>query len=284
VNRLETLAWLADVQQRFGELIRTPLDRRTGSLRAPVESYSPTLRGEVLAGPEASAVERLAVYHRQYWFRLYTVLQSEYPLTARLLGMWSFNELASHYVTAHAPRSFDLQHVAHELVGFLTGFLPIDSNFDGVARTALLEAAAIDRAFSQVFLAPEPTLLDARAMTSELSRARLKLAPTVALIAESWPLMELRKTILDEASDERRPLPSQHAVPQYAAVFRIETSLKVASLEPVAYRLFTLLTEHDVSDALAALETTCDADERAALPGKVQALLRDSVSAGFWAA
>lgn len=284
MNRDQTLAWLADVQHRFGALLRTPLDRRSGSLRAPIESYSPSLRREVLPGPHANETERLAVYHRQYWFRLFTVLQGEYPLTARLCGMWSFNELASHYLAAFPPRSFDLQHVAHALPSFLASFLPIESTFDGVPRAALLEAATIDRAFSQVFLAPAPTPLDAQAMQRELSGARLKLAPTVALVAESWPLLELRRTIVESTNDEQRPLPVAHATTQHAAVFRVDTSLKVAFLEPVAYRLFTLLTEHDLSGALAALEASCDASERAALPGKVHGLLRDSVRAGFWSA
>ena len=34
-------AWLADFQARFGDVVRTPLDRATGTLTATPERYDP---------------------------------------------------------------------------------------------------------------------------------------------------------------------------------------------------------------------------------------------------
>ena len=80
--------WLVELQGRFGAVIRTPLDRSSGALRATVSANAPAALDDSLDGPRRPAAERLAVYNRQYWFRLFGVMQTAFPLTARLLGHW----------------------------------------------------------------------------------------------------------------------------------------------------------------------------------------------------
>ncbi|HEY6877328.1 MAG TPA: DNA-binding domain-containing protein, partial [Polyangiales bacterium] len=203
----DALAELAEFQRQFSALLRTPLDRESGSLRAPRESYDAQLVDLI----QGDARARLAVYHRQYWFRLFTTLQREYPLCARLLGMWHFNGLAAAYLQEHPPAARDLQHCAHAFVPFLERSTRGQASLHGVPTEALRESARIDRAFSRVFLAPEVTPL-ASLPRADLARVQLVLAPTVELLTESWPLMELRKQM---AATESLALPARHPAPRH---------------------------------------------------------------------
>jgi hypothetical protein len=275
--------WLAALQQRFGALIRTPLDRATGSLRAQTQRYDRAICDDIDPGPHTGARERLAVYHRQYWFRLFTMLQGEYRLTARLVGMWQFNGLASRYLQEHPPRSHDLQHAAHAFVDFAAR-LP-RSGHAGVPRDALCEAAQLDAAHARVFLAPDVHLLTpAQLGGADLPARRLRLAPTVALFRESRPLVALRRTLLDDSADTAVPLPAPLAAPNYWVIFRVDDGTQLAQIDPLAHLLFTSLCESAVGEALARLEASCDAATRATLPARVQHWLRESMKVGFWLA
>jgi hypothetical protein len=97
VSAHEVPPWLADFQARFGDTLRTPLDRTSGTLTATPATYDAALVAEV-------GSERLAVYNRQYWLRLFGVLHDAFPLTARLVGYWAFNEHAGAYLAAQPPR------------------------------------------------------------------------------------------------------------------------------------------------------------------------------------
>ena len=66
--------WLEDFQARFGDVLRTPLARETGTLSATPDRYDSETVAETLEGAGMTSAERLAVYNRQYWFRLLGVL------------------------------------------------------------------------------------------------------------------------------------------------------------------------------------------------------------------
>ncbi|MET0340904.1 MAG: DNA-binding domain-containing protein [Polyangiales bacterium] len=275
--------WLAALQQRFGALIRTPLDRATGNLRADTRRYERAICDDIEPGPHTGAHERLAVYHRQYWFRLFTMLQAEYRLTARLVGMWHFNALASRYLAEHPPRAYDLQHAAHAFVGFVER-LP-RSGHAGVARDVLCEAAQLDAAHARVFLAPEVQLLTPAQLSGpDLPARQLRLAPTVALFRETRPLVALRRTLLTEADDTAVPVPAPLAAPSHWVVFRADEGTQLASIDALAHQLFSNLCTMPVGDALARLEASCDDATRAVLPTRVQHWLRESMKVGFWLA
>jgi Putative DNA-binding domain len=92
--------WLLELQASFGDMLRTPLDRSTGSLRANDAAYPAPLMRAARPARDQSGGERLAAYNRQYWFRLFTVLQRAFPLTSRLIGFWHFNEYATEFYRA----------------------------------------------------------------------------------------------------------------------------------------------------------------------------------------
>lgn len=279
----ESPAWLVELQARFGAALRTPLSREGGELSATPESYEPELLAALGAQPGSSAAERFGIYQRQYWARLLTTLQRAFPLTAQLMGYWSFNELGARHVLEQPPRDLDLDAVAHGFDARLArelraGFQPQRA----VPIDALLEAAQVDAAFQRVLRAPMvspfvPTAED----VPRLAASALELSPTAQLIAEHWPLCELRA----QASPEAKPplLGERSEVARHwLLVRRGATELRRVPLEPLEGELLGLLTLHPLPQALAELETRCHPDSRAALPQQAQVWLARSVQLGIW--
>ncbi len=276
-------AWLEELQARFGSVIRAPLDRTSGTLTATPTAYDADVLGEALDGPRASGANRLAVYNRQYWFRLFDVLQTAFPLTTRLFGHWTFNDYAARFLLANPPRGWDLDRAPDGFDEFLSeAESPILTVGHG-DRLAFLEGARIDAAWRSVFGAPRvspyrPSASDA----ARLLEARLIPSPAVALCEEHWPLLELRKSIRDDASEAPIALPTRLPASRWWALVRRDEGIGQLPLEAREAELFTLLRSHTVADALGRLEAACSEKERVTLPTKTQGWLARSVELDFW--
>jgi hypothetical protein len=279
----ESPAWLVELQQRFGALLQTPLDRSSGALRAETSAYDALLLAAARPTQTLSSAERLATYHRQYWFRLFTVMQGQYPLTTRLVGYWRFNGFAARHLVDRPPRGFDIDTVGHGFAETLAQLVPEDA--------AVREAAAIDAAFHRVTRAPQrepfrPAAQDVPRLTS----SRFVLSPSVALLSEHWPLCQRRLGFAEPKSDEtvepREPLgePLAEARHWLLAWHQPKPSLKLSllALEPAEAKLLQLLQLYPLEQALGLLEATASDAERAALPERAQAWLARSVQLGVW--
>jgi len=267
--------WLLELQARFGSLLRTPLDRASGSLRALTSEYDGKLVAAALPSPTLSSAERLAVYHRQYWFRLFTVMQRQYPLTARLLGYWRFNDYAARHLAQRPPRGLDIDALGDGFAEFVASEL---------AETAPAAAAHVDAAFHRVARAPrtEPLRLGP-ADAARLSGSCLALSPSVAILEERWALCELRAKLLEQAGESAATLAEPLPEPRHWLLTRNGTTLGVLALAPREAELLRLLQQYPLEPALARLESTTPESERAQLPERAQAWLARSMRLGIWA-
>jgi hypothetical protein len=264
-------------------MVRAPLDRSTGTLCAIPEFYDRTLRTDARDGPTAAAAERLAVYNRQYWFRLFGVLANAFPLTARLTGFWTFNGHASRFVLAHPPRGWNIDEVADGFEDFLGAPLDVPAQGGAGELPLIREAAIVDSAWRRVFAAPSvepyrPTTADA----ARLLEARLAASPAVAVFAQHWPLLALRRGLVSAPSDTRIPAPRKLPHLEWWAL--VSTAAGIGQL-PLAAReaeLYGFLRRYPVGEALARLEAGCEPSERAALPEQARVWLARSVDLGFW--
>jgi hypothetical protein len=281
MSQREAPPWLVELQERFGATIRTPLDRSTGTLRAVTAGYPACT--DTLPTPRRTAEERLAVYNRQYWFRLFTVVQGEFPLSARLLGYWPFNGLIQGFLLRRPPRGFDIGAVADGFAAWLQGE-EVASGQD-LPGEAFREAVSLDEAWRCLFRAPEqPPFRPSAADAARLMTGRLEPRSGWALHRERWPLVELRQALLASPPDHERPvpLPSPHEAPRcWLLVHRPEGHARL-SLAPRHARLLELLREGPVGEALARLEGECPPEDHATLPGAVQRWLAHSVEQGLW--
>ncbi|MFT3925860.1 MAG: DNA-binding domain-containing protein [Myxococcales bacterium] len=283
----ETQRWLAELQARFSQVLRRPLQRGEGRLRADPEDY-PLAGVEPLAdGPELGARERIAAYQRQYWFRLLDVLQREYPLTAHLLGLWTFNDYAARFLALHPPRHFDIHAAGDGFDGFMARALteaevPLPGG-TSLASRALLEAVRIDQAFREVIRAP---LEAGFAFTNEHARllpsARLVPADNWALVSESWPLVALRDSVLARSQDAAVPLPPSHDRETHWLISTAARGILATPLPTLRAKLLQELRARPLESALGVLEQAASAAERTELLAHASAWLSDSVQRGLW--
>src|SRR6185436_12756076 len=243
-------------------MLRTPLDRSSGTLSATPSAYDP-LVGAV-DGPRGSASERLAVYNRQYWFRLFTVMQGCFPLTTRLLGHWTFNGHAARFLLDHPPRGWDVEQVSDGFVTWLAAALKEPAFHVTVEGDAVLDAAEVDAAFRAVFLAPEvapfrPTSEDA----PRILASRLVASPAARVVEERWPLLALRRSLEGDRSEAPVRLPERLASSAWWALVRKPQGIQHVPLDPREGLLLRLLERFTVEDALAQLEARCPEAERA---------------------
>jgi hypothetical protein len=274
--------WLADFQAAFGTMLRTPLERASGTLTAAVARYDPRLSAQALDGPLASGAERLAVYNRQYWFRLFSVLHAGFPLTARLMGYWELNAVASKYLLAHPPRGWDIEQIAD---GFRTFFEDALSESEPALRLALIESVRIDAAYREVFrAASSPPYRPSASEAADLPSGHLVAHPALRLVEEHRALLAFRTTLLGSSKRATAELPPLLARPQTWAIVRREAGTAHIPLEAREAELLTLLGQHAVGEALEHLESSCPVEERANLPEQVRAWLARSIQLGFWCA
>lgn len=275
--------WLAEFQRHFSEMIRTPLDPSSGTFRASLAEYPAALRDATLGGPQGSPVARLAVYNRQYWFRLFGALQGEYPLVAQLMGLFHFNQVAQRFLLEHPPGGVDLRLAARGFCEWLARAGELELPALAGPRQMLLEAASIDAAWSDVWMAPEvPLWVPSPEELTDLEGRRLRCSPTVRIVEEGWALVELRRTLGSEVNDRRLPLPPRHGEPRAWAVIRQGAALGQLALSPVRAQLMRALETRPFGAALAEVEASLAPRDRETLVREVGGWMAEGRRLGFW--
>ncbi|MBS0622164.1 MAG: putative DNA-binding domain-containing protein [Verrucomicrobia bacterium] len=139
---------LSILQHWFGGVISRPLTEEGKS--APIDA---AVKQWVLPSPTLAPDQRMEIYNQQYWYRLLTVMQENFPLVAQLIGYATFNELATAYLIEYPPHTWRLTELGHRFA-------------DWVEDPLLKIAGQVDWAWEQAFIAPaypplsgNPTLL-----------------------------------------------------------------------------------------------------------------------------
>lgn len=252
---------LRRLQEAFGRAVRQPFSFASGTMRCLPDAYPAAAAEAARPRDRQGPRERLAVYNEQYWFRLLTVMQDHYPLLARALGYWEFNQLATDYLADHPSRRPFLEDLAWNLPAWLRG-----SPRFGAPRA--LQIAEADLAALRAFHARGLPSLDPRTLDPEASAALadtpLELQPWLTLLEEDW----------DIAANRRRVCAHEEAEPEFAAgkgywaVYRHDGLAHWMPLERPAFRVLSALqageTLGEACDSVGGLLEGDEADAFAA--------------------
>jgi len=256
--------WLASLQADLGALLRSPLDPSSGTFRAPVEAYDPALVAQIApgVGGPATPQERLAVYHRQGWMRLFDGLQKAWPRSARVLGYWRFNLVVSRHLASNPPAHNDLDRAADGLEGPLRAADDADMVAEAVTADAAERRATLAR-WTGVWT-PRPADL------AGLDTARLRFAPSFTLVRERWALAAL---------PHREGPVARHRVAAWHVYARSAEGTVIRRVEPGLARLLFEAQRGPFGAALAAVEGQIG---REAVEGKLQAWIALALGEGWW--
>jgi hypothetical protein len=226
---------LASLQQAFSAAMRTPLIIAKEGFAWQSEDWDPDLVQDMADGPLLEGEDRLAIYNQQYWFRLLTTMQNEFPLVRRRMGTIPFNQAVTRYLDRYPSENANLNHLGDRFIGWL-----IESG----QSAALVEAATLDDHHRRVFLAAEETVLDGRSLSPEelaaLSEKPLPFSPAWRLFKEEHSQVEDRIRAVRESDDDRVIVP--RAGEGWWVIYRPAGSgVQCEDLGPAQYRLLELL-------------------------------------------
>jgi hypothetical protein len=270
---------LAQLQAWFGNAISRPLPEEYPA--NPLAISAPELEAEADARVRAKGglggFGRLGIYNQQYWFRLVSVMQSDYTCAIHLMGLRPFNDWAIRYLTAHPPASPFLAELDAGFPAFL------EAGYHEKDREAVLQAVAYERALSKAFDAAEGAPLSQAGLTDPqaLLSARLRLAPHVTPLHVDWDFADFRAQCLPDES-----LEETFAIKTGAAdlvIFRDE-DLDVMK-KPVSAAALAVLREFrgpvSLPEAFANLEGKLSDAEQTELAGGISDWFKEWVADGW---
>lgn len=200
-----------------------------------------------------TALDRLEIYNRMYWFRLIDCFYDDNPGLRAALGDRKFNRLAIAYLARHPSRSFTLRNLCSRLEKFIRA----EPRWTAPRTALALDIARFEWAQTVAFdEAARPVLTAADFGRIKPPRLRLGLQPYITLLALRHPVdsyviaVKKRDTLRAEASNatmsdrhtaraSRVPLPKRAHL--WVAVHRVDNRLYYKRLEAPAFRVLTAL-------------------------------------------
>ncbi len=184
---------VSELQEWLGQLIAQPLQPNH---KLPTQRFSDDFLQEtekhITPSLTLTPLQRIEIYHQQYWWRLLKALQNHFPTVVRLFGYSSFqNELAVPYLSQYPPVHWDLNRLGHTFTHWL------DAHYHHIDRYLVTHAASIDWAAQYASWIGPLSSVDFSALnTEERMVYPLTLQPHIHLFNLRGNLFHFRETLL----------------------------------------------------------------------------------------
>ncbi len=277
----DTRSELDELQAWFGKAIARPLPDEYPA--NPLAVSAPELHAEADARLRGNGglggFGRLGIYNQQYWFRLISIMQSEYTCAIHIMGLRVFNDYAVRYLEAFPPSSPFLAQLDEAFPAFL------EREYQGECRAEALQAIAYERALSNAFDAPEgQTLAEAgTAAPSELLSARMRLAPHLTPVRADWDFAAFRALCLPDTDLEAEFPLQREAETTYLAIYR-DADLEIMREPLTRVSLAVLeafLAPATLAEAFEKLEEKLGPEDQTELMGGISGWFREWVARGW---
>jgi len=169
-----------------------------------------------------SAFERLEIYNRQYWFRLYSSFEDDFPGLQAVLGRRLFERVMRAYLVECPSQSYTLRDLGARLHEWLRRNEELTGSRSRLAQDVVaLEWAHVEAYDAAARPTPTPELL---ADVNEETRFHLQ--PHVRLLRVAFPVDDL---LIEVRKDSRSGDTSTNNA---TAMRRAKAVRRVANLEP----------------------------------------------------
>jgi hypothetical protein len=271
---------LLELQRRVAAAIMHPLTGNETMPRRRRDGSSNAADADALIKPNdrLSSFERLEIYNRQYWFRLYSSFEEDFPGLKAILGGKKFDRLMREYLTERPSRSFSLRNLGSQLETWLRAH----PEYMEPRHDLALDMVRLEWAHIETFDSGEAALLDPDDLASIDEQSQLRLQPYLRVLELRYPvddlLIELRSesgssdASSNNASVSRRTRHVRRVAmlaPEqiYLAVHRHQNSVYYKRLQAEDYRLLeALIAGRPIGAAIdtAFEESAIAEDDRAA--------------------
>jgi len=245
---------LREIQQRMAACIMQPITRDERMRRRRADGTSSQHEAEAIISPNdrLSSFERLEIYNRQYWFRLYTSFQEDFPGLQAVVGTRRFERIMRHYLSDCPSTSFTLRNLGSRLPAWLAAHPDHSAPYTQLAiEMAQLEWAHIESFDNPAWPPLTPDQMAAIGENSVLAiQPHLRLVEAHAALDDALISLREDEGDSDSASNNAstgfsarrtrrmRTLPSE---PVFLAVHRHDDSVYYRRLDPEDFHLLSAI-------------------------------------------
>jgi hypothetical protein len=170
---------LPNTQRWFAEIVMRPLTSENhmqivgedGQELAEIDSI-------IAPNSKLSAFERLEIYNRQYWFRLFEALDTDFPALIKLVGKEHFRELAESYISDCPSQSYTLRDLGSRMADWLAANPGKAGEYPGAA----VDAAKLEWAYVEAFDALKLPPAKPEDLAAMGEGAKLRLQPHIRFV------------------------------------------------------------------------------------------------------
>lgn len=255
---------LESVQRLFAKAVMRPLGKKERMQR----SWDDGLLAEkvvqriVTSNSRMSALERIEIYNRQYWFRIFDSMIDDFPAVRAVVGKQRFFKMVEAYISKYPSESYTLRNLGRKFEQFLcehpewgkpNPVLAVDCARLEWAQIEAFDAAAMDSVPAEVL----PQVASGAVL--------LKMQPYIHLLDLSYPAHEFVRALRREmrerseaASEDKdnsriKRATRPKARPSYVVVHRLNNRVYFKEIEREAF----LLLQHLASGL--SLPQACEA-------------------------
>jgi hypothetical protein len=239
---------LTQIQARFAKAVMRPLTQRD-AIDPVWEDGKPTAAAAntiIKPNDRLNSQERLEIYNRQYWFRIWDSLGEDFPGVRRIIGRSLFYKTLTAYVTKHPSRSFTLRNLGRHLPQYLAKDKTWSKGFTPARRAMAIQMAAFEWAQMEAFDgAAKPGITPADLAGKNPAKLKLALQPYMTVLKLDYALddftLALKKQSLNESQKGSKPvkLPKNERI--YVAVHRQEETIYYRRMTAGSFAVLTAL-------------------------------------------
>jgi hypothetical protein len=273
---------LVELQRRMAGAIMAPLS--AGDHLAAKTPDGRAMRAEVgeFVKPNGrlTAVERLEIYAKSYWYRILDALADDFPGLRAVAGPRAFDKLARAFLAEMPSQSFTLRNLGSRLPGWLRQH----PEHGGRNPALALDMARLEWAHVEAFDGPAEKMLGPEDLLELNPRMVFRLQPYLTLLDLQYPVDDLHLRVSEfaeghgEASNAVLRHKERRAVRRFSlqrqaihlAVHRIDDAVYYRRMEAGEFRLLNALgSGKPVGEAIDSVfgETSLPLEE---LRGKIE--------------
>lgn len=256
---------LLDLQRRMVAAVMEPLTRSEAMRQRRSDGVAMAQEASefIKPGRTLTSFERLEIYNRQYWFRLYASFEEDFPGLRAVLGRKRFEQVMRAYIADRPSTSYTLRDLGSRLPGWLVEH----QDLTGTESVLALDVARLEWAHIEAYDGASYPLPSAGFLASITEERRIGLQPCVRLLALSYPADEFMVRLRQDAGSSdgssnsatatRRVRPTRRFMalpsePVWLAVHRQEFTVYYKRLLEEEYRMLVAVQAGDpLGEALA---------------------------------
>jgi hypothetical protein len=259
---------LLELQRRMARAVMQPITRNETMVRRNADGVNMQQEAAEFIKPNdrLTSFDRLEIYNRQYWFRLFGAFEEDFPGLQAIVGKRKFEALMRAYLVECPSTSFTLRNLGAKLEAWLRG----NPQYIDERKELALDMVRLEWAHIESFDSAEVAPLDPAQLAMIGPGSVFQLQPHIRLLALRYPVDDLLITVRSDAgssdtsSNNATVVRKSRAVkkvaqlaPQdiYLAVHRHENSVYYKRLAPEEFGILAALQRGLPLDA--AIEQGC---------------------------